>query len=221
MNEIFHATYGSAITETAGPAWIDPKHDRAGNMTLMPKPGSETDGMTCVYDAWNRLVIVSTSGENPEVVQRNSYDGLNRRIRRVVAGDPDVTTDFFYNDSWQVVEERVDQAATAKVQYVWDLRYIDAPACRFRDTDDNGTMDETVYYTNDAGMNVTALVDPSTGDVVERYVYDPYGRRYVLAGDFSARQASAYANDLGWQGLRHEADTGLIDNRRRTHQDDQ
>ena len=58
-NEIHHATYGSAITESTGPSWIDPKHDMAGNMTLMPKPGDEADAndaLLCVYDAWNRTV---------------------------------------------------------------------------------------------------------------------------------------------------------------------
>ena len=35
--------------------------DGDGNMTTVPQPGSEATGLTCVYDAWNRLVSV-TSG---------------------------------------------------------------------------------------------------------------------------------------------------------------
>ncbi|REK45958.1 MAG: hypothetical protein DWQ46_07750 [Planctomycetota bacterium] len=53
--------------------------------------------------------------------------------------------------------------------YVWDVTYVDAPIFRYDGTD-------TYYYTSDANMNVTALVDASTGLVVERYHYDPYGR---------------------------------------------
>lgn len=35
---------------------------------------------------------------------------------------------------------------------------------------------ERLYYTNDANMNVTALVDRKDGAVVDRVLYDPYGR---------------------------------------------
>jgi RHS repeat-associated protein len=38
--------------------WIDPVHDRAGNMTTLPKPSSPANGLTCQWDAWNRLVEV-------------------------------------------------------------------------------------------------------------------------------------------------------------------
>jgi hypothetical protein len=56
VNEIYHATYGSAITESTGPSWIDPKHDAAGNMTSGPRPGAETTREHYTYDAWNRMV---------------------------------------------------------------------------------------------------------------------------------------------------------------------
>jgi hypothetical protein len=54
--------------------------------------------------------------------------------------------------------------------------------CRFRDTDSDGTLDETLYYCQDANMNVTALVAASDGAVVERYMYDPYGKASVRHG---------------------------------------
>ncbi len=38
--------------------WALPGYDAAGNMTTMPQPGNEATGLTCVYDAWNRLVEV-------------------------------------------------------------------------------------------------------------------------------------------------------------------
>jgi hypothetical protein len=55
-----------------------------------------------------------------------------------------VRTDFYYTASWQLVEERQDDnlaskdtvASTLKYQYVWGLRYIDAPICRDEDTSD-------------------------------------------------------------------------------------
>ena len=48
----------TGITETVGTAWVDLVHDRAGNVTTMPKPSSLPTGLTCTWDAWNRLVAV-------------------------------------------------------------------------------------------------------------------------------------------------------------------
>ena len=39
------------------------------------------------------------------------------------------------------------------------IRYVDAPVLRFHDADTDGTIDDTLYYTTDANMNVTALVE--------------------------------------------------------------
>ena len=42
-------------------------------------------------------------------------------------------------------------------QYVWDIRYIDAPVVRFHDGDTDGSYndpeDNTLYYCNDANYN--------------------------------------------------------------------
>ena len=48
----------TAISETTGTAWIDPVHDRTGNMTTIPKPSSLATGLTGTWDAWNQLVEV-------------------------------------------------------------------------------------------------------------------------------------------------------------------
>ena len=91
----------TGITETVGTAWIDPVHDRAGNMTTLPKPSSPATGLTCTWDAWNRLVEVK---EGATVVGRYEYDGLGRRVKSHVdsqsPGNPngvDAYVHFFYN----------------------------------------------------------------------------------------------------------------------------
>jgi hypothetical protein len=98
------------------------------------------------------------------------YDGLNRRISKTAGTD---TLDYYYNENWQVLEVRKNGSANPLEQWVWDQRYIDAPVLRWHDSNTDGTVDDTLYATNDANMNVTALVDPSTGSVVDRYAYDP------------------------------------------------
>jgi RHS repeat-associated protein len=99
---------------------------------------------------------------------------------------------------------------------------VDAPVCRFRDTDDNGTLDETLYYCQDANMNTTALVSAS-GSVVERYLYDPYGKVTILDGttggqtDWAtdADQKSDVDNEVLYAGYRLDPETNLFHVRRR------
>ena len=105
-----------------------------------------------------------------------------------------------------------------KVQYVWDLRYIDAPVLRWRDTGGDPDLDETLYYCNDANMNVTALVEPD-GDVAERYVYDPYGslvhdangNLLVHSADWSSTVTwpNSRKNEILFGGYRLDPETNL------------
>ena len=163
---------------------IIPGYDAAGNMLSGPKPGNETVRQHYKWDAWNRLVAVyADDGGSPDtLVVTYRYDGLNHRIRKLLGtdpGDPDTAYDYYYNEAWQLVETRKD--GDVYQQYVWDIRYIDAPVLRWRDTGGAPDLDETLYFCNDANMNVTAVVNTS-GAVVERYAYDPYGRVTILNG---------------------------------------
>ncbi len=62
-------------------------------------------------------------------------------------------------------------------------------------------------------MNVTGLVDASTGAVVERYHYDPYGAVLYLdpsTWNLLGTQASAFENDYLYTGRRLDAETDLF-----------
>ncbi len=115
-------------------------YDLAGNMTTMPQPLAPSASYLAAYDAWNRLVEVK---EGANVVQQKEYDGLGERIVRVdVAADPDVTYHCYYNDQWQLLEERKEVSGTEVEdplsQYVWHPYYIDALAVRWYDVDTDG-----------------------------------------------------------------------------------
>jgi len=77
--------------------------------------------------------------------------------------------------------------------------------------------DQRLYYLNDANMNVTALVNTS-GTVVERYVYDPYGKVTVLDGttggqtDWAADSdgVSDVDNRTLYAGYHFDSETGLF-----------
>ncbi|NBB86882.1 MAG: hypothetical protein GVY12_11785, partial [Bacteroidetes bacterium] len=129
---------------------------------------------------------------------------------------------FYYTTNWQVIEERVKDGVDLdpNVQYVWGGRYVDDLVMRLRDTDADGDIepdngDETVYAVHDVMFNITALTD-SGGDVLERYTYTPYGERTVLDPNWSEdADGTDYAFVHGHQGLRHDRETGLIENRYR------
>ncbi len=136
-----------------------------------------------------------------------SYDGRHRRIRKTVEGETDIDYDYYYNTSWQVVEVRKEGAAYK--QYVWDTRYIDAPVCRFRNNDGNADLEETLYYTNDANMNVTALVNTS-GTIVERCAYNPYGEvKFYNEAWGGESSTSSYDNEILFAGYRLDTETSL------------
>ena len=224
-NEIWNSTPADAITETAGQtAWASPAHDARGNMTTIPRPNDPANAYTCTYDAWNRQVKVQTDDETPVTVAEYRYDGLHRRIAKLVPDANWDRTDFYYTRSWQVVEEcfaddvatanRDNVATAAKHQYVWSLRYIDACVLRDEDKNSDGDCtdagDERLYYCNGANMSVFALVDDA-GDVQERYTYTPYGQPTIHDNDWSdtLTWANSKHNEILYSGYRYDGETGL------------
>ncbi len=205
-------------------AWANPTYDAAGNMTIAPKPGDESTQLHLKYDAWNRLVRVTYDNDVPLAEYR--LDGMGRRIvkivRKMVEGNERWDrTDYFYNEAWQCLEERNQLfegyggancmiAAGVYTEYLWDIRYIDAPVCRWRSVQGGGQgLDECLYYCNDANMNVTALVNASDGAVVERYQYTPYGQVTVYDSAWNVRpNGSAYDNQIQYCGYRLDPETG-------------
>ena len=66
----------TSISTVTGTAWTTPTYDAAGNMTSMPQPASPGQSYSATYDAWNRLVQLTSGGT---VVGQYQYDGMNRR----------------------------------------------------------------------------------------------------------------------------------------------
>ncbi len=182
------------ITSVSGAT--TPTFDANGNMT-----GDET-GRQFVYDAWNRMVEVKNSGGTS--LKTFEFDGLNRRISETASG---TTRDLYYSAQWQVLEERVSGATERR--YVWSPVYVDALVLRDRDTDANGSLDERLYVVQDANFNVVALLDTS-GNVVERFTYTPFGVQTVYDANWTVRGGgSAYSFTHGFQGMAFDSVAGL------------
>jgi RHS repeat-associated protein len=180
----------------SGGIWAPPDRNTTGDET----------GKTFVYDAWNRLVAVKSGAT---VLETFSYDGLNRRVTNTASG---TTTDLYYSDQWQVLEEKVGSSTTNR--YVWSPVYVDTMVLRDRDTDANGTLDERLWVQQDANWNVTALVDGS-GAVVEGYAYDPFGSVRIYSPTYSLRSSSSYSMTYAFQGMWQDSVSGLDGDRER------
>jgi len=120
----------------------------------------------------------------------------------------------FHNTGGQIIEVRKGGSEYPLEQYLWSPRYVHAPIVRWRDGNTDGDLedegDSTLYYCTDANFNVTALVNAS-GTVVERYLYDPYGKVTVCDGSWTPREgnASAYSNEVLFTGHRLDPESGL------------
>ncbi|GAA4447844.1 RHS repeat-associated core domain-containing protein [Novipirellula rosea] len=150
--------------------------------------------MTATFDAWNRMTkLVDDSNSN--VLLENQYDGRNFRVvaKEYTSGSLSATREYYFTDSWQCVEERIDTSNTPRRQYVWGMRYIDDLVARDRDiSPSGGLLGERLYYLADANWNTTAVVSDS-GSVQERYEYDPYGKLSCFEPDFTPRSSSNYS----------------------------
>ncbi|MFN8707534.1 MAG: RHS repeat domain-containing protein, partial [Planctomyces sp.] len=197
------------VTETTGTVWTTPAHDSAGNMTTISQPAAPTSSYALTWDAWNRLVKV-VDGAN--TVAEYEYDGSNRRVvkRIYAAGVLDETRHIYLSQSNQVLEERVDSSTDANRQFTWGTRYIDELVLRTRDTDANGSLDETLYALQDANWNITAVADTS-GTIVERFKYASYGQSTVLDADFTAdaNSFSDYEWEYRFTSRKYDSETAL------------
>ena len=212
----------NAVNEITGitGGWITPSYDDAGNVISGPKPGDEDTRVHYVYDAWNRLVAVKAddSGNPGNTIATYKYDALKRRIEKVVTGGAD--THYYYNSDWQLVEARESPISNPQslTSYVWSPRYVDSPIVRFHDGNGDGDYldagDNIRYYTTDGNYNVTATIDAATGGIVERYVYNAYGKATVYSPTWTNPAAPSTDGPL-YCGYFFDAESGLYQVRNR------
>jgi RHS repeat-associated protein len=203
---------------TGGAPPIALTHDAKGNLTQDAASGG---GVTLSYDFANQLrQAVVPSGASRGLVGTHTYryDALGRRVAKVVDTNadntPDTTTVFIYNARWQFIAEYAGGAAPTNPtrSRVYSAGYIDEPLAQVEHT---GTNAGTYYLHRDKQYCVIGLTNAS-GAIVETYTYTPYGQRIVRDASFAnPTTTSSYAQQVGHQGLLHDAETGLIYNRYR------
>lgn len=184
-------------------------YDANGNMT------QDEAGRQLQYNAWNRLVRVSLSGDQVAAYQ---YDGFQHRIVTTVGNGPSaIARDLFYSASWQLLEQRIrtgsSQGSVAEEQFVWSVAYIDGLILRDRDADLNnatgvGGLEERVYALQDALWNTTALVDVN-GNVLNRFAYTPYGVVETLNPNWTPTSSPTIPWAVLFRGYIADEGTGL------------
>jgi RHS repeat-associated protein len=185
----------TGISTTTGTSWPTPVHNLVGNMTNTPQPLSLGSSYDLVWDAWNRLVQVTSSGS---FAARYAYDAANRRISKTTGTQ---FRHYYYSDQWQVIEERTGNNANADRRFFWGVRGIDDLICR-----DRGPL-ERLYALSD-GLNITAVVDVN-GFVQERYGFDGFGGVRYMDATFNSRSSSNYDWETLFGGYRYDKETGL------------
>ena len=222
---------GGLVTSTATVGFT---YDNDGNMTSRPvfdnssvlgTPTSDTFS----YDAWDREVAfehtVDVTGNDITETTTN-YDALGRELQLVTHPDGTGTQagflpsdDLYYSSAGQVLEDdqtqtiynsggSISTAVYSQMQFVWSPTYVNDLVLRDRSTAGNGTFDERLYVQHDANHDVTAITNTS-GSVLERFVYDPYGTPTVLGSSWSGTTES-YGWQYLFQGGRYDTTTGLV-----------
>ena len=91
---------------------------------------------------------------------------------------------------------------------------------RFRNADGNPAngLEEALYYATDASGKVTSLVS-AAGQVVERYVYDPYGKVTIYNPAWTSEVAwsAGKKNEVLYAGYRYDSETALYNVRHREY----
>ena len=162
---------------------------------------------------WNHIATAKNSGGT--TIATYTYAANGNRITEAAGG---TTTGFYYNGP-QIIEQR--QGSTVTSQNVFNIDYVNDLLLR----DDNSTsgslgntgsgLGQRLFAQHDANFNVTALTSTS-GTVLERYEYSPYGTVTVLNPDGTVRGDGTIASsDYGvlnlFQGMRFDPVTGLYD----------
>ncbi|MFO0972936.1 MAG: dockerin type I repeat-containing protein [Phycisphaerae bacterium] len=150
-------------------AGLSQGYDLAGNQTRAYSADRATS-YTYRYDHHNRLTGIY-DGTNTTRKAAFVYDALGRRVEFAHDG-LGKTTDYYYDGVNEVVETPGGSTSVAKY-YVHGVSYVDERLFMYNDD-----LKQPYYYALERMYSVWAMID-RTGAIVERVMYDGYGRPYI------------------------------------------
>jgi hypothetical protein len=179
--------YPSLVWDRTDPTYpYDPNDPNTLPRVPMPMPpGAITTGVapgallrTFTYDGLGRLIRVAGPDGMHGPYEEYVYDG-SRRIQTLQYDDPNVCT-----------------TECGVTNYIYGPGYVDEFVCQITQATLASSLGDTYYYLQDDNYNVVGLVSPA-GEVVQQYVYSPYGRP-LISESFGLTPP---ANTAGHQGL--------------------
>ena len=186
-----------------------PTYDNNGNTT------KDENGIKYAFDPWNRMASVTNAGGT--LAETFGYLAGGQRASDVYNACLGNNTYSYYSKDWQDLEEDIPccggcGGGSSKSTYLWGLGYIDDLVER-----DDSTPSR-LYVQQDANWNVTALVGKVSGvwQVVERLIYDSYGKSSVLSPSW-ASSTDSKSWIFRWQGSKYDAISGLDNFRNRDY----
>ncbi len=154
-------------------------YDANGNETSVI---TATSTNTYQWDAANRLVSIT----GPVNQSRFAYDGMGRRTQIIeLQNGASVSTNNFIWDGQTLAEQRDNTGTNVVKRFFGQGEQV------------SGT---NYYFTRDHLGSVREVTGTS-GIILARYDYDPYGRMTAVSG--------AYAVDFGYAGMYYHAASGL------------
>ena len=159
-----------------------------------------------VWDANNRLTHVYSTTV-PGHSARYYYSAMNTRVKKIVdsGGNGLLVESTVYIYCGQQVCEEQNENGVFKRDYVHGGQFIDEVVMTCDSPSGLGRFSLT-----DLRYSVYAVVD-SSGVVVERYQYDPYGKRTVMNAGYGVMAKSVIGQEFGYTGRQHDSeDTGLM-----------
>lgn len=192
------------------------------NLTYTDAGSLEDDGTyTYVYDAHEHLIEVK---QGSTTIATYAYDalGLGRRTKKVVGS---ATTRYVYADQ-QSIEEYDGTSSSANLlrlfvfgQQIDHVLMMEAPDYGDVDSDSNTTEVLRFHYHSQLIGSVTQVTGPSE-TVVEKYLYDPYGKPTIKSGAGTTISASAIRSPYLFTGRQLDEESGLYYYRARMYSAD-
>ncbi len=180
--------------------------------------GNLTNAQTGIDLAWDEAgmmkeTIVGT-GDTAGIEGTNTYgyDADRKRVwkKRMLESSTNEHTVYIHAGPNVIAEYPAGTAAASPTQeYVYGQE-IDSLVLLVRSTG-GGSGNEKLTITRNQQWSVTALSDATSGNILERYTYDHFGKRTILEPNGSTvRNTSSYNMPFGYTSRQHDAETGLL-----------
>jgi len=171
-------------------------YDINGNLTTQGLSASYS------YDSKNRLIGATKGTETMSA----TYDYQNRQVSRTMNNG----VSYFIYDGWNLIGEYTANGS------MWQKHIHGAATDEIlAKTDGAGTF----YYHHD-GLGSTVALTNSSGNVIESYLYDVYGKPTVLNASNTIITASAFGNRFLFTGREWIRRIGIYDYRNRIYSPD-